>query len=138
MHVIVSWLRRNKRWPRLTFHGFATTLFAKGGLDVSIFRFLLGVLIALSLAATPVVAAMAMPAVAAEHCAKKDMSDCPGCDKGTACQASQCAAKCSKAQPSSLEAPVRTFDAFSRTFPRAENEAALFRSWPPPAPPPRS
>lgn len=106
-------------------------------------RAILSVLIMFSLAVTPVGMAYASPAKAAamatmKHCDKKDMANCPCCHKAVPCQFdSSCAVKCVKIL-SALTCPAMP-TAFSSTgYPVPADDTLNTRSWPPPAPPPRT
>ena len=96
-----------------------------------------------SLAATPVGMAYASPSKAAtmaamEHCDQKDTSNCPCCHKAVPCQFdSFCAVKCVKIL-GALTCPTAPTALSSTDYPNAANDALNMRSWPPPAPPPRS
>jgi hypothetical protein len=105
-------------------------------LIVRAIRFILAILIGLSLAIAPA-AAMAAPATPMDHCGKKDMGDCSCCDKANACRHDGCGAKCAKIP--GLAAPsVRPLNRLARIFKPAESTVMASAPWPPPSPPPRT
>ena len=107
-------------------------------------RFILALLIGLSLALAPVSAAMAGPAMssgkAMEHCdktpAKKITQHCDCCEKSNICRADNCGAQCAKIN-GYLPAAAKFVVAVGQDFPRPSPVGVIHRSWPPPAPPPR-
>ena len=110
---------------------------------MSLLRTILAILIGFSLAVTPVgvafaTSAKASNAVVAAYCAKTDMGDCACCDKAVPCQFdSSCAAKCMKILGSLACVDARA-DVGANRYALAVEPALELRSWPPPAPPPRS
>ena len=112
-------------------------------------RFILALLIGLSLTLAPVSAAMAGPAMssgmAMEHCdkmqtkavASKTMaSHCDCCEKSNVCRADNCGAQCAKIY-GYLPAAAKFAVAVGQDFPRPSPVGVIHRSWPPPSPPPR-
>ena len=112
-------------------------------------RFILALLIGLSLAAALVSAAMAGPAmssgVAMEHCDKMQAkavssiamtSHCDCCEKSNVCRADNCGAQCAKIN-GYLPAAAKFVVAVGQDFPRPSSDGMAVLSWPPPAPPPR-
>lgn len=107
-------------------------------------RFILALLIGISLALAPISAAMAGPAMssgmAMEHCDKtpaKTMSEnCNCCDKSDVCRAGSCAGQCANIS-GYLPVEAKLIIATSQDFPRSSPADVIQRSWPPPAPPPR-
>lgn len=105
-------------------------------------RFILAVLIGFSLAVTPVGNALAKSMAATEHCDKQAMDsdnnvDCPCCDKANACPGDFCSVTCFKIS-SAFPTANKLIDLMRQTYEPSAGELITFRSWPPPAPPPRA
>ena len=110
---------------------------------MALLRTILAILIGFSLAVTPVGLAYASPAktstmTAMGHCDQKNMAQCPCCHKAMPCQFDgSCGLKCLKIVGCFPGETAAT--AVGKTLYTLSVAATLVkRSWPPPAPPPRS
>lgn len=104
---------------------------------MSLARVILAVLIGVSLAITPVAAAMAGPAASMAHCDKAGKGDGSCCDKANACRPDACAAKCFKI-PGVLADADFARRLRARDFEPSVASLTPLSAWPPPAPPPRT